>query len=120
MSEMYRLGPLSENPEVDLPPTIPQNDSGEHLCRNLENKLNTVKQPNDLCHWTYTCDFNSNRFPSMIISANECTTTGGASCIQRFQRVKTFVRTFNSNQEPTWQNGESVSVVYGYTCRSGS
>ena len=119
LSEMYRLGPLSTNPDVDLPPPQPVVERIETQCQRMAGNLNTTPNDNDYCHWTYTCNFNPNRFPSMIINATECTPKHGAMCVQRVTKIQTFTRTFSNGIDPTWtQDDELVSVVYAYTCRT--
>ena len=118
LSELYRIGPLSTNPDVDLPPPISVIERTEALCQRMVENLNTTPNPNDYCHWTYTCNVNTNRFPSLIINATECTARQGAKCVQRVTKMQTFTRTFSNDFEATWtMDEEAVSVIYAYTCR---
>ena len=117
LSEMYTLGPLATDPRVDNPPSDSIIENNIERCQEMVDKLNTNRQSGDYCHWTYTCNYNANRFPSMIINATECTTEHGALCIQRINEMQTFSRTF-VGIVPTWRKDDiPASVVYGYTCR---
>lgn len=93
LSEIYRLGPLSTNPNVDHPPPTNLIDNTKALCQRMAGNLNTASNIHDYCHWTYECNFNENRFPSMIINATECTARDGAQCVQRVTKMQTFTRT---------------------------
>ena len=117
ITEMYRLGPLATDPRVDLPPPLSIIDSNLQQCQRMVDHLNTNRQSADYCHWTYTCNYNANRFPSMIINATECTAVEGAICIQRITKMQTFTRTF-IGFEGTWRkDGVPATIVYAYTCR---
>lgn len=121
MAEMYRLGPLATDPRVDNPPSTLLIENSRDLCDSMANRLNTRQTDTDYCHWTYTCNYNANRFPSMIINATECTTAAGvnARCVQRATKMQTFTRTFaDGGVEATWtRDSELAIVVYAYTCR---
>lgn len=117
LSEMYRLGPLATDPRADNPPPLSFIENNEQQCQRMVDHLNTNQQSADYCHWTYTCNYNANRFPSMIINATECTAVQGAECIQRINEMQTFSRTFVGT-ESTWRKDAiPASVVYAYTCR---
>ena len=117
ISEMYRVGPLATDSRVDNPPSTSFIDNSRNLCLRMVDRLNTQRSTSDFCHWTYTCNYNENRFPSMIVNATQCTAAHGAKCVQRVTEVQTFTRTFVGN-EPTWRrDDELASVVYAYTCR---
>lgn len=118
---MYRLGPLTTDPRVDNPPSTLLIENNRDLCDSMANSLNTRQTDTDYCHWTYTCNYNAKRFPSMIIKATECTVAEGvkAKCVQRVTRMQTFTRTFaDGGIEATWtRDNELAIVVYAYTCR---
>ena len=117
LSEMYTLGPLATDPRVDNPPPLSIIQKNRERCQEMVDDLNTNRQSDDYCHWTYTCNYNANRFPSMIINATECTAEHGAECIQRINEMQTFSRTF-AGIVSTWRKDDiPASVVYGYTCR---
>ena len=117
VAEMYRLGPLATDPGVDNPPSVTFIDISQDLCQRMVDRLNTQQSTSDFCHWIYTCNYNENRFPSMIINATHCTAANGARCIQRVTNMQTFIRTF-VGIEPTWRRDEELtSVTYAYTCR---
>ena len=117
ISEMYQLGPLATNPRADDPPSLSFNETNQEQCQEMADRLNTNRQSADYCHWTYTCNYNANRFPSMIINATECTAVGGAICIQRVTEMQTFTRTF-VGFEGTWRKDDiPATIVYAYTCR---
>ena len=119
ISEMYRLGPLNTDPRVDYPPSILLTENSWELCHRMADRLNTQQSDTDYCHWTYTCNYNANRFPSMIINATECTVAAGvnAKCVARKSTMQTFTRTF-VGVEATWRrDNELACVVYAYTCR---
>ena len=117
ISEMYRLGPLATDSRVDNPPSTNFIKNSQDLCQRMVDSLNTQRSSTDFCHWTYTCNYNENRFPSMIINATQCTAAHGAKCVQRVTKVQTFTRTF-VGIEPSWRREEELaSVVYAYTCR---
>ena len=117
IAEMYRLGPLATDPRVNLPPPLSFIESSQQQCQRVVEQLNTNRQSGDYCHWTYTCNYNANRFPSMIINATECTAVQGATCIKRTTEMQTFTRTF-VGLEGTWRmDNVPASVVYAYTCR---
>ena len=84
ISEMYRLGPLATDPRVDNPPSTLLIENSRDLCDSMANSLNTRQTDTDYCHWTYTCNYNANRFPLTIINATECTAAEGvkAKCVQ--------------------------------------
>ena len=117
LREFYHLGPLSTNSFVDYEPSLQQISSDRRRCNRMVNKLNPPRHAQDFCHWTYTCNYDPNRFPSMIPNATQCTAAHGARCVQRLIEVTTFSRTFNNGQA-TWQkNNRPLLAVYGYTCR---
>ena len=117
ISEMYRRGPLATDPQYDNPPSLPFIETNKQRCQRMVEHLNTNRQSGDYCHWTYTCNYNANRFPSMIINATECTAVEGAICIQRLTEMQTFTRTF-VGIKVTWRmDDEPATVVYAYTCR---
>ena len=117
LSEMYRLGPLATDSRVDNPPSHDYVVNSRKLCQRMVDRLNTRQSSTDICHWTYSCNYNANRFPSMIVNATQCTPAQGARCVQRVAEMQTFTRTFNGI-EPTWtRDDELASVVYAYTCR---
>ena len=108
ISEMYRLGPPRWSGIIE---------HNRKRCQEMVDRLNTNRQSGDYCHWTYTCNYNANRFPSMIINATECTAVEGAICIQRVNQMQTFSRTF-VDIAVTWRKDDiPASVVYAYTCR---
>ena len=117
ISEMYRLGPLAKDPRVDLPPSLPFIEINQEQCQEMADRLNTNRQSGDYCHWTYTCNYNANRFPSMIINATECTAVGGTTCIKRTTEMQTFTRSFVGIKGTWRKDDEPASVVYAYTCR---
>ena len=117
ISEMYRLGPLATDPRADNPPPLSFIENNEQQCQRMVDRLNTNQQSADYCHWRYTCNYNANRFPTMIINATECTAVQGAECIKRETMMQTFTRSFVGT-EGTWRkDDEPVNVVYAYTCR---
>lgn len=117
LSEMYTLGPLATDDRVDNPPPESVIEKNEERCQEMVDRLNTNPQSGDYCHWTYTCNYDANRFPSMIVNATECTAVQGAECIQRINMMQTFSRTF-AGVVSTWRKDDiPASVVYGYTCR---
>ena len=113
--DLFRTGPLSDDGDVvrsNIAITYHRN-----VCKKVARKLNTNRDEKDICHWTYECNFNENRFPPSIINATSCDASEGAKCVQRLQQVMTFTRTFNGAQAE-WREAGLVSVVYGYTCRT--
>jgi hypothetical protein len=117
LSEMYRLGPLATDNRVDNPPPPAIVEDSQLRCQRMVDRLNTNRQNADYCHWTYTCNYNANRFPSMIVNATQCTAVEDAECVQRISRMQTFSRTF-VGVESTWRKDDiPASVVYAYTCR---
>jgi hypothetical protein len=117
LSDMYRLGPLATDHRVDNPPSQSIIETGQDRCQRMVNRLNTNRQNADYCHWTYTCNYNANRFPTSIVNATQCTAVEGADCVQRISEMQTFSRTF-VGIESTWRKDDiPASVVYAYTCR---
>ncbi len=117
LSDMYRLGPLATDHRVDNPPPQSIIQTSKDRCNRMVERLNTNRQNADYCHWTYTCNYNANRFPSMIVNATQCTAVEGAKCVQRISEMQTFSRTF-VGIESTWRKDDiPASVVYAYTCR---
>ena len=117
IAEMYQLGPLATDPRADNPPPLSIIERNRERCQEMVDRLNTNRNSTDYCHWTYTCNYNANRFPSMIINATECTAVEGAICIQRVNQMQTFSRTFVGN-EGTWRKDDiPATIVYAYTCR---
>ena len=111
-----RTGPLSHFTE-QRPSTI-DSEIARQQCTVIVQSLNTKRQEDDLCHWTYTCNFDLNRFPTTIINATTCTAAPGAACIQRIHSMTTFSRTFDEHNVPRWiKDNTKVDVHIGYTCR---
>lgn len=112
--DLFATGPLSD--DGDVIDSLNAINFHRSVCTRVAKKMNTNRNPKDLCHWEYTCDFNNDRFPSSIISATNCTAGSGARCVGRIQDVMTFTRTRRGAQA-TWTEAGEIPVVYAYTCR---
>ena len=78
----------STNPDVDLPPPTLVVERTKAHSQKVVGNLNMTPNVNDYCHWRYTCNFNPNQFPSMIVNAMECTARQGAKCVKRVTKMQ--------------------------------
>ena len=113
--DLFRTGPFSDNGDAIRSSSSINHHKG--VCDRAARNLNTDRQSSDLCHWTYTCNFSENRFPTAILNATSCTAGDGAECVQRIQPIMTFTRTYDSIGQATWARTGDINIVYGYTCR---